>query len=224
MAHKPVAAAAYTPVTLGKTLGASAQVVTTLVAGTVLARVYTQPATAPDRALAFNPNSTGRASPVADAAGKLEPALYAAIDSPQGATLEMLHHTVLQRYGHGGVLPRSALEPLRLVALELTVPLSMISIEALQARGDITPANFSWPRTDYADTQAVAQKLYARYKSASGLLWHSARGPSVVAVFYESRIPAAAFRLRTAPVPLMTTDIGDFVAEVLAFHKIVIGA
>ena len=224
MAHKPAAAAAYTPVTLGKALGASAQVVTTLVAGTVLARVYTQPATAPDRALAFNPNSTGRASPVADTAGKLEPALYAAIDSPQGATLEMLHHTVLKRYRHGGVLPRSAFDHLRLATLELTVPLSMISIEALQARCDITPANFSWPRTDYTDTQAVAQKLYSRYKSASGLLWHSARGPSVVAVFYESRVPASAFRLRTAPVPLMTTEIGDFVAEVLAFHKIAIGA
>ena len=100
----------------------------------------------------------------------------------------------------------------------------MISIEALQARGDINPANFSWPRTDYTDTQAVAHKLYSRYKSASGLLWHSARGPSVVAVFYESRIPASTFKLRTASVPLMTTDIGDFVAEVLAFHKIVIGA
>ena len=73
MAHKP---SDTVPVTLGKALGASAQVVTTLVTGTVLARVYTQPATAPDRALAFNPNSTGRASPVADTAGKLEPALY----------------------------------------------------------------------------------------------------------------------------------------------------
>ena len=224
MAHKPIAAAADTPVTLGKALGTPTRVVATLVAGTALARAYTQPATASDRALEFNPNSSGRASPVADATGKLEPALYAAIDSPQGATLEMLHHTVLKRYRHGGVLPRSALDNLRLVTLELTTPLSMISIESLQARGDVTPANFSRPRTDYTDTQAVAQKLYARYKSASGLLWHSARGPSVVAVFYESRIPASAFRLRTAPVPLMTSDIGDFVAEVLAFHKIVIGA
>ena len=221
MAHRPSALA---PATLGKALGTSAKVTTTLVVGTVLARVYTQPATAPDRALAFNPNSTGRASPVADAAGKIEPALYAAVDSPQGATLEMLHHTVLKRYRHGGVLPRAALDNLRLVALELTVLLSMISIEALQARCDITPANFSWPRADYTDTQAVAHKLYSRYKSASGLLWHSARAPSVVAVFYESRIPASTFKLRTASVPLMTTDIGDFVAEVLAFHKIVIGA
>ena len=223
MAHKLSGAA---PVTLGKALGASAEVVTTLMTGTVLARVYTQPAAAPERALAFNPNSTGRASPVAnaDAGGTLEPALYAAIDSPQGATLEMLHHTVLKRYRHGGVLPRTALDNLRLATLELTAPLSMISIESLQARGDITPANFSRPRTDYADTQAVAQKLYSRYKSASGLLWHSARGPSVVAVLYQSRTPSSAFKLRTAPVPLMTTDIGDFVAEVLAFHKIVIGA
>ena len=226
MAHKPSALA---PVMLGKALSTSAKVTTTLVVGTVLARLYTQPPGAPDRALAFNPNphSNGRASPVVGATGAkgtVDPAMYAAIDSPQGATLEMLHHTVLKRYRHGGVLPRTALDNLRLVTLELTAPLPMISIDALQARGDITPANFSWPRTDYTDTQAVAQKLYTRYKSASGLLWHSARGPSVVAVFYESRIPASAFRLRTAPVPLMTTDIGDFVAEVLAFHKIVIGA
>lgn len=193
-----------------------------LLIGTRLHRVYSQAPGAPARALSFNPNSDGRASPVFTATGAADPALYAAVDSPQGAVLEMLYHTVLKKYPQGAVVPASIFAHLKLIALELTTPLRMISIEALQSDGILTPPNFSKPRTDYSDTQAIAQTLYTQHKKTAGLCWHSAQGPSVVAVLYESRMPTQALKKIGLPVPLMESNEADFVAEVLAYHRIVI--
>ena len=149
-----------------------------LVRGTVLYRVYTRRAGEPDRALSFYRDSHGRASPVLDASGKKDPALYAAVDTAQGATLEMLYHTVLKKFRKGAVLPRSIFKDLRLVKIAVKQTLKLVSIEALQAAGDVAPPVFSLPRADYSDTQAVAQALYSRYRTASGLCWHSAQGPA----------------------------------------------
>lgn len=193
-----------------------------LPAGTRLARVYAQAPGQPARALAFNPASNGRASPVFSAGGVPDPALYAAVDSPQGAVLEMLYHTVLKTYSHAAVVPAGIFSRLKLVHLETTTAVRLLSVEALQRNGVLNPPNFSQPRTDYGDTQAVAQALYTRYKKMSGLCWHSAQGPSVVAVFYRSRMAPNALKKVSRPVPLMASHLADFVAEVLAYHGIVI--
>jgi len=212
------------PVVLGTGggAGAPAKYSLHLPAATRLARVYSQPPNTPARALAFNPLSDGRASPVVTAAGLADPAMYAAVDSEQGAVLEMLYHTVLKKYPGGAVLPASVFAQLKIVRLELTAAVHLISIEALQRDGVLTPPNFSQPRTDYSDTQAVAKALYTQYKKAAGLCWHSAQGPAVVAVLYESRMPVGALKALKAPVPLMESDAADFVAEVLAYHRIVL--
>lgn len=208
----------------GSLAGAAEKFSLHLPAGTRLARVYSQEPKTPARALAFNPNSNGRASPVLKATGLADPALYAAVDSEQGAVLEMLYHTVLKKYASGAVIPLSIFSTLQLIQLELTAPIRLLSIEALQAAEVLTPPNFSLPRADYRDTQAVACALYTRYKKVAGLCWHSAQGPSVVAVLYESRMPRGALKIRKQAVPLMVSDVADFVTEVLAYHGIVLAS
>lgn len=212
------------PLVLGKggDKAAAADCTLHLPAGTRLVRAYTQPPKTPARALAFNPNSSGRASPVFGAAGAADPALYAAVDSEQGAVLEMLYHTVLKKYPQGAVLPVAVFANVKLLTLELTVGLELVSIEMLQRQGLLAPPNFSQPRTDYSDTQRVANALYARYPHTAGLCWHSAQGPAVVAVLYASRTPPAALKALKAPLALMKSDLADFVAEVLAYHGVVL--
>ncbi|MBK7000561.1 MAG: RES domain-containing protein [Rhodoferax sp.] len=198
------------PIAVSTGVGASAvsKYILNLSAGTRLARVYAQEPHAPARALSFNPASNGRASPVFMASGLADPAMYAAVDSQQGAVLEMLYHTVLKKFPHGAVVPASIFSHLKLVTLELTVVLRLLSVEALQSHGILQPPNFSQPRTDYGDTQAAAHALYTRYKK--------------VAVLYASRIPPNALKKVGQPVPLMASDVADFVVEVLAYHGIVV--
>lgn len=212
------------PIAVSTGVGASAvsKYILNLPAGTRLARVYAQEPHASARALSFNPASNGRASPVFMASGLADPAMYAAVDSQQGAVLEMLYHTVLKKFPHGAVVPASIFSHLKLVTLELTVALRLLSVEALQSHGILQPPNFSQPRTDYGDTQAAAHALYTRYKKVAGLCWHSAQGPSVVAVLYASRIPPSALKKVGQPVPLMASDVADFVLEVLAYHGVVV--
>lgn len=193
-----------------------------LPAGTLLARVYAQPVKAAARALAFNPLSNGRASPVANVKGVHDSAMYVSVDSQQGATLEMLFHTVLKKYPGGGVVPQSIFASLKLVTLKLTAPIRLISVESLQAHGIITPPNFSLPRTDYSDTQAVAQSLYNRYPKVAGICWHSAQGPAVVAALFESRMPPGVLQKHSKVTPLYSAPMDDFIAEVLAHHGLTI--
>lgn len=190
--------------------------------GTRLYRVYSQEPGTPDRALAFNPRSDGRTSPVFSASGVADAALYAAVDSPQCAVQEMLYHTVIKKYPAGGVVSSAVFANLQLLALQLTAPLSLISVEALQSDELLKPPNFSQPRTDYSDTQNVAQALYDHYPKTAGICWQSARGLAVVGVFYASRVPANAFKKIGRPLPLMQTEEADYVAQALAHHGIVI--
>lgn len=166
--------------------------------------------------------SNGRASPVANAKGVHDPAMYVAVDSQQGATLEMLYHTVLKKYPGGGVVPRSIFSRLKLVTLKLTAPIRLISVESLQAHGVITPPNFSSPRTDYSDTQVVAQSLYTRYPKAAGICWHSAQGPAVVAALFESRMPPGTLQKHSKVTSLFCAPMDDFIAELLAYHGLTI--
>lgn len=125
----------------------------------------------------------------------------------------------MKKFPHGAVVPVSIFSHLKLATLELTVALRLLSVESLQSHGILHPPNFSQPRTDYGD---VAQALYTRYKKMAGLCWHSAQGPAVVAVLYASRIPPNALKKVGKPVPLMASDLADFVVEVLAYHGVVV--
>lgn len=192
-----------------------------LVPGTRLLRAYAQPPGAADRALSFNPNSDGRASPVLRPTGKADPALYAAVDSPAGAIVEMLFHTVLKHYRSGGSVASSVFDHIHLVELTTTVQIQLVSIDSMDKAGVIAPG-FDSPRYDsYADTQSDAQLLYEKYQDASGLVWTSARSLAYSAVLYESRTPEGALEVSQSPWRLRDdSDHYDYVLEVMEYHGI----
>lgn len=192
-----------------------------LAKGTRLVRIYAQPPGAPPRDIAFNPASAGRVSPVLDRQGNPDPAMYFAVDSSQGAVMELMYHTVIKRYPAGGVVPESIFENLQVVELVLQTSVKMVSIQVLQELGDI-PADFSSGTADYAQTRMIAQKQYALRKSAAGFTWHSARGSSVVGAWYETRVPRGTFKLGSAPALLMRSSLSDFVDSFLAGHGIAV--
>lgn len=192
-----------------------------LVAGTRLVRAYAQPAGAADRALSFNPKSDGRASPVLTTKGVPDPAMYAAVDSPAGALVEMLFHTVLKHYRSGGVITSSIFSETRLVELTVKEQLNLVSIASMEKAG-IIAEGFDSPRyDDYSDTQADAQLLYEKYPKTSGLVWSSARGLAYSAVLYESKTPKGALAVSRAPWRLLDdADHFDYVLEVLEYHGV----
>ena len=190
-----------------------------LAKGTRLVRAYAQPPGAAPRDIAFNPASSGRVSPVLNLKGNPDPAMYFAVDSAQGAVMELMYHTVIKRYPAGGVVPESIFENLHVVELVLQKSVKMVSIQVLQELGDI-PADFSSGTADYAQTRKIAQKQYALRKSAAGFTWHSARGSSVVGTWYETRVARGAFKLDSKPTSLMSSALSDFVDGFLAGHGI----
>lgn len=210
------------PPNLAKHIGGKVNKTTHLVAQTKLVRVYSQPAGVARRDTAFNPLSNGRASPVVDAVGRADPAMYVAVDSPQGAAMEMLHHAFIKQYPMGAVVSRAKFADIRLAYLKLQVPVDLISVEALQNQQVLAPATFSAPRSDYTDTQAVAQQLYDLCPQAAGIAWHSARGNSVVAALYQSRLPKNALKVVGKPVALLDSEVCDFVLALLGHHNIIV--
>lgn len=192
----------------------------TLVPSTALYRVFTQPPKTVDRTLAFNPHSNGRASPVRDKAGNVDPAMYVSVGTQEGAVLEVLYHEVLKKYRRGSVLLASTLNRLLIVQLVVKKPLVLASMPALEDMGFIMPS-FDLPRKgSYVDTQADAQRVYIKYAKCSGMFWLSARGPAVAAVLYQSRTPKGALAAVGKAEPVRDHPVWDYVREVLAFHGI----
>ena len=204
-------------------IGSRAGKTTHLVEHTTLVRVYSQPARTARRDIAFNPYSNGRASPVHSKTGAVDAAMYVAIDSAEGAAMEVLHHAFIKNCPpSGAVVPISKFADLRIVRLKLLTPIDLVSVELLQQKGVLAPPTFSAPRTDYTDTQDVSRNLYTLFPNAAGITWHSARGNAVVASLYESRMPKNAFKVIGKPVSLVDSDTWSFVLSQLAFHRILV--
>jgi RES domain len=193
--------------------------------GTRLWRVYSQFNEAPDRALAYNPNSFGRASPLLNN-GVADPALYASIDSPQCALREFYFHEFAKKNPAGSVIPRSRMLNHFFVQLEVKTEVTVVSIPKLIINKWEDAQTFSDDRTDYETTQSIAKKLLA-LSFASGLIWTSARAPrvGVNVVLFESRMKVGSLAVVDRPQKLVQSSAAlDYCVEYLAQHEIRVGA
>ncbi len=171
--------------------------------------------------MSFNPHSNGRASPVHDGSGKVDPAMYAAVDAPSGGVIELVYHTVLKITPTGGTVSHTVFDFVCLVELRVVERMDLVSIATMEHKKIIRP-NFSGPRHDfYIDTQKDAQLLYDTYASSSGLAWTSAQGLAISAVLYESRTPPDALLVVDRPWRLKDDPVlWDLTQEVLSDHDI----
>jgi RES domain len=197
----------------------------TLPRKTAMVRVFSQPISASDRTLAFNPNSIGRASPVYQH-GKVMPAMYVAIDSAQCALREFLFHFVVKKFPHGGVVSKDNFALVRIAQLETTQAIELLSVVRLVESKWPRAHRFTDQSADYSETLEICQQACDMHPTCSGLAWVSARAPAVgtAAVLYEQRVPAQVLRVREHAHPLVERrDLWDYAQSYLADEGVLVG-
>jgi hypothetical protein len=191
---------------------------------TVLWRVFAQKPSAPDRTVAFNPNSNGRVSPVLSGGAPM-PVMYVSIDSAQGAIREYLYHFTVRKNPPKSYLPLSNFANVMVAKLRVIRPLRIVSVQRLALNNFPNAAEFSKETLDYTLTRNLAQTAFDVHDKVSGLTWQSARPPSgsVNAALYEPRVPVKTFEvLLSATAICSLSEHWNYAQAYLEQHEIAI--